>query len=496
MKAMNCLALSMISVATVATAADWPQWGGNGSRNMVSGEKNLATAFEPGMTKAGSEEIDPSTTKNIKWVARLGGQSYGNPTIAGGKVFLGTNNEPAKNPKLQDDRGVVMALDEKTGKMLWQLAIPKLGAGKVVDFEQVGICSSPAVEGDRVYLVTNRCEVLCLDAKGLADGNEGPFTDEAKYVGGDVGAGDGDIVWRYNMYDELGVFPHNQTSSSVLVVGDRIYASTSNSRDWTMKHIPAPDAPALICLDKKTGKLLGIEKSGITRGTFLSNWSSPAHGNVGGRDLIIFGGGDGICYAFEAAPVDGVLKEAWKVDCNPVKHKESEGKPIPYGSDKGPSEIIGTPVVHEGKAYVAVGQGPENGDGVGNLTCIDIATGKPVWSSQEIQRTMSTAAVSGGLVFIPDFAGYLYCFDAATGKLNWKHDTEGRIWGSPLVAEGRVYVGNETGDVIVLEAKGGEKAVEVGRSTLEGPVYSSPVAANGVVYIMGESRLWAVEKKE
>jgi outer membrane protein assembly factor BamB len=116
--------------------------------------------------------------------------------------------------------------------------------------------------------------------------------------------------------------------------------------------------------------------------------------------------------------------------------------------------------------------------------------------NQEIQRSMSTAVVSNGLVFIPDFAGYVYCFDAATGKLHWKHDTEGRIWGSPLVAEGRVYVGNESGDVTVLEARGGDKPVEVGKSNMEGPVYSTPVAANGVLYIMGESRLWAAQKKD
>src|SRR5688500_5308737 len=181
MRARMWLALSVLGWGTAArysaTASDWPQWGGGGSRNAVSAEKGLPTSFEPGQTKPGNDEIDPTTTKNIKWVARLGGQSYGNPTIAGGRVFIGTNNEPAKNPKLPDDRGVVMALDEKTGKMLWQLAIPKLGAGKVADFEQVGICSSPAVEGERVYVVTNRCEVICLDAKGLVDGNEGPFTD-------------------------------------------------------------------------------------------------------------------------------------------------------------------------------------------------------------------------------------------------------------------------------------------------------------------------------
>ena len=76
-----------------------------------------------------------------------------------------------------------MCLDEKTGDLLWQLVIPKLGAGKVSDWEYIGVCSSPAVYGDRAYVVTNRCEVVCLGVKGLADGNAGPYKDEAASFG-------------------------------------------------------------------------------------------------------------------------------------------------------------------------------------------------------------------------------------------------------------------------------------------------------------------------
>src|SRR5690606_8402109 len=103
--------------------------------------------------------------------------------------------------------------DEKSGDFLWQLVVPKLGAGKVNDWEFLGICSSPEVEGNRIYIVTNRCEVLCLDVNGQADGNDGPFKDEGAYMAGPgkdafpVGPRDADIVWRYDMREELGVFP-------------------------------------------------------------------------------------------------------------------------------------------------------------------------------------------------------------------------------------------------------------------------------------------------
>src|SRR5256885_14063555 len=246
--------ISLLLVASLLTpqsfGKDWPQWGGTPPRNMYSPEKGLPAQFNPGKFKQGTEEVDLKTTKNVKWVAKLGSQSYGNVTVAGGKVFVGTNNESPRGPQYQGDRSILMVFDEKTGEFLWQLVIPKLKAGKVNDWENLGLLSSPTVEGDRVYIVTSRCEVMCLDINGMANGNDGPFKDEAKYAMLDVlldrgkpterpappiepGPKDGDIIWRYDMMDELGVFPHNASNCSVLIVGDIVYVCTSHGQDWT-----------------------------------------------------------------------------------------------------------------------------------------------------------------------------------------------------------------------------------------------------------------------
>jgi len=175
------LYLLPLSLILNLQAADWPVWGGNASRNMVSPEKKVLFDFDPG-DMGEDEKVDLKTTKNIKWVAKLGSQAYGNVTIANGYVFVGTNNESPRDSGKKGDRGVVLCLDEKTGKLKWQLVIPKLGAGKVSDWEYIGVCSSPAIDGDKVYVVTNRCEVVCLDINGLEDGNNGPFKNEADYI--------------------------------------------------------------------------------------------------------------------------------------------------------------------------------------------------------------------------------------------------------------------------------------------------------------------------
>jgi hypothetical protein len=93
-------------IASDPNTGDWPMWGGTPDRNMVSAMKGLPTDW------------DIKTKKNVKWVADLGSQSYGNPVVAGGLVFVGTNNEGLRDPKQPGDRGVLMAFRESTGEFM------------------------------------------------------------------------------------------------------------------------------------------------------------------------------------------------------------------------------------------------------------------------------------------------------------------------------------------------------------------------------------------
>src|SRR5580765_2407789 len=148
------ISIVLSSSISAAVASDWPGWGGSDpGRNMYSPMKGLPDRFEPGKPKSGTEDIDLKTTKNVKWVAKLGSQAYGNVVVAGGKVFIGTNNENPRDPQHQGDRSILLCFDEKTGEFLWQLVVPKLASGKVNDWEGLGLLSSPTVEGNRVYLV-------------------------------------------------------------------------------------------------------------------------------------------------------------------------------------------------------------------------------------------------------------------------------------------------------------------------------------------------------
>jgi outer membrane protein assembly factor BamB len=498
-----------LTAGLAALAEDWPQWGRDHTRNMYAPARGLPDRFEPGKLKSGSDTIDLATTKNVKWVANLGSQSYGNPTIANGRVYVGTNNDSPRDPQHQGDRSILLCLDEKTGELLWQLVVPKLKSGKVNDWESLGLLSSPKIEGDRVYLVTSRCEVICLDVHGMANGNDGPFRDEASYAVRDtgkppakIGAKDADIIWVYDMMDELGVFPHNASNSSPLIVGDRVYVCTSNGQDWTHVNIPSPLSPSFIALDKRTGELAGEDDAGIGPRIFHGQWTSPSAGKVNDRWLVFFGGGDGWCYAFDADPVakedTSFLPTVWKYDANPPEYRFKDGKAIKYPAPEGPSEINATPVFYKNRVYVAIGQDPEHGEGVGNLVCLDatqtgdITKTGTLWSYNKIHRSISTVSIdpATGLLFVGDFSGFVHCLDAETGQPYWVHDMKAHMWGSTLVADGKVYVGDEDGDFVVLAATKEKKVLS--EVNLNAPVYSTPVVANGVIYLATQTHLYAL----
>lgn len=458
-----------------AKRGDWPMWGGSPDRNMVSGEKNIPAKWN----------IKDKT--NIKWVAPLGSQTYGNPVIHKGKIFIGTNNTGEYRPKIKGDKGVVMCLDEKTGKMLWQATHDKLPSGRVNDWPEQGICSSPYAEGNRLWYVSNRCEIVCADTEGFLDGkNDGPYKDE-KYAESQ----DADIVWIYDMIDELGVFPHNLATSSPVVAEGLVFVLTSNGVDEGHLNLPSPDAADFIAVNKDTGELVW-ERNDCGKKTFHGQWSSPAYGMVKGKSQIIFGGGDGWCYAFE--PKTGT--PIWKFNLNPP------GAKYVLGGRGTANEIIATPVIYDDKVYVCVGQDPEHGEGIGHFYCIDatrtgdVTESGKVWhiGNEDFHRSISTCAIADGLVYAADLSGFLNCLDAKTGKRYWVHDTMAAIWGSPYVVDGKVMLGTEDGEVLVFEHGKDKKLIAT--NDLGSSVYTTPVAANGVLYVTNRKEVFAIEGKK
>jgi len=509
------VAVGIVALASATLrAADWPQWGGTSSKNMAADEKGLPESFTPGQKNTKTGVIKMETAKNVRWARKVCPSTYSTPVVAGGKVFLCGQGDPG---------GVVACMDEKTGKLLWQWR----GGPSAHNF---GICSTPAVERDRLYLVNQGCVVMCLDVNGEADG---PNSRKAR------------VLWTFDMREAFKTEPADVHCGSVIIDGGLLYAPTSNGIDplgerrhkmfvYTNKpgskrgriivddpdvyRTVSPNCPNVVVFEKETGRLVATDDAPIAQNLLKGQWSSFSAATIGGRRLVFYGGGDGQCYAFQSpaeVPKQPVkLKTVWSFDCNPAQYKEFGDLPmiVHYyrgdtrwggtlnendGTFAGMSEIIGTPVVYKNRIYVAIGRDSSMGRGRGALQCIDAAktgditeTGR-IWTYQGLDRTPSTVSISDGLVYVADVAGRLHCVDAETGRGYWIHETNSQhLLGSTLVADGKVYMPTQKG--LFILAAGKEERL-LNRVSVGAPIYSTPVAANGTLYIVSNKGwIWAV----
>ncbi|HVV71449.1 MAG TPA: PQQ-binding-like beta-propeller repeat protein [Verrucomicrobiae bacterium] len=520
--------LGLVVAASIAIpaarASDSPQWGQAWSRNMVSAERDLPANF------------DLATGLNVKWSAQLGTETHSSPVIAGGRVYIGTNNGNPRDPKHQGDRGVLMCLDEQSGRLLWQLVVPKRDEDIYFDWPQSGISSPATVESNRVYIVSNRGEVMCLDAQGLANGNDGPFRDEGIHMTPKPldpvaaqsvtnllpGPLDADIIWLFDLTKGAGIWSHDAAHSSILIHGPYLYLNSGTGVDNTHKRIRTPDAPSLVVLDKRTGQLVARDYEHIAPNIFHSTWSAPSLGLVNGRPRLFFAAGNGIVYAFQPLPdsaaagsSDGLsgqppsqggspptvrppgLTPIWHFDFDPEAPKTNVHK---YNSNRreSPSDFFGMPVFYHNRVYVAGGGDIWWGKNQAWLKCInatgtgDLTTNGLVWSYPLEKHVMGTPAILDGVVFIADCGRLLHCIDAETGRACWTHEIAGEAWASPFVADGKVYLGTRSGRFYIFAASRQKQVLA--EMDLGAPISSTCAAANGVLYVATMNHLYAIQK--
>ena len=518
------LTVPLICALTECRAADWPQFGRDGTRNAVSPERRPPVDWEVGKwTDTNPRHHIEGSSRNIKWSAALGSITYGDPVVADGLIWVGTNNHWNAKDKL--DASVLTCFRESDGKLLYRYVSPRLPKGRVHDWEQSSIRCSPFIENDRLWFVTNRAEVVCLDIAPLhRDGS------------------DPKVLWKVDLIGQFGVFPRGSImfwahSCSIAGYCDWIYVITGNGVDEEYKRVAKPDAPSLICFNKNTGDAVWQDNS-PGQNILLAQWASPTIIEIDGRVQCVAPQGDGWVRSFDA--LSGKL--IWQFDMNRKETRWSLNRSTR-------DDILASPVFADNRIYIATGRHPESGTGHGRLVCldptrqgdisselavdntgaiiphrriqaIDPAKGEKaisnpnsglVWEFTRIgdgkiftdvmHGTMSNVAVHNGLVIAPDQDGLVHCLDAKTGQRYWAFDALASIYASPLIVDDKVYVADTDGDVMVFGLSSNPEVAmrklngefrPLREMSMENSVDCAPIYANGVLYLATHSKLHAI----
>ena len=521
-----CIGVLVAAGADPVSGEDWPEWCGQPSRNMAAKSDQALPEWADCGIDDDAGKLDPQSTKNVKWVAKLGRRTTGSPVVSGSRVIIGTTWENGKE-------ACFLCLDEETGRQLDSFICPRPSRDGL---ENWAISSTPTVDGDRLYFVSPYQEVMCIDLNVLlgSDGRgegggepQSPRTDKASIEQ----ISSRSILWRYDMFDKLKAYYHHTTSSSVLVHGDYVYVCTGNGRSWVPGRIPyRPLTPSLVVFHKTTGQLVARDDEQIGENLYRGQYTSPSLGMVDGRAQIVFATGDGVCYAFEPVdPAAHVVPDRWMtthlrgpiVYFIDVEGKDTGGLlPSEYARSIDLLSSLPKPALPLEFRYSRKVPAMTPVDTVPTATVPDVPLLKKIWRCDCIPTDykrhpffpregkgdgrghpcaiIGTPVCWNNRVYVAiggdpnhggrDSKGSIVCIDAsATGDLTEK----GKIWtyndlnqsvSTVAVADGMVFVVDAAYAVHCLDAESGVCYWKYS-TRKSGTCFSSPLVADGKVYL-------------
>ena len=377
-------------------------WGataeGQGPRRVELGDwpEMRGPSRDGGSPEEGLPESWALNGENFLWRAPFGGRSA--PIVMGNRVYV--QNPASEGPQLQER---VMSLDADTGEVVWEYRFNIFQSD--VPPHRVG-WASPAADPEtgNIYALGVGATVIALSP-------------------------DGELLWDRSIGEEFAAFTtHGGRTSSPLIDGDLLIISAAVS-NWgefgARRH-------RFIALDKRTGDIVYVAEPGGR--PYDTNYAAGLIATIGGRRLLISGGGDGAVHAMK--PQTG--EKVWSF----VAAKRAFNTGVVVSGDK-----------------VIVSHGDENYDTpeMGMIAAIDGSQTGDIeateWVHKGIGFGFSSPVLSGQQVYQLDNKATLHAFDVETGRQLWEQSI-GNSQRAPLVmADGKFYAGTDNGRFFILRPR-------------------------------------------
>lgn len=370
------LSAILLMISSLAPAADWPQFRGSAQ----------------GHADEASPPMEWSATKNCAWRVALPGKGWSSPVIAKGVVYVTTAvlTKGGNEDDPQADRSLrAIALDAKTGKILWDKEIFKQDGATAPPIHAKNSHASPtiAVKDGKLYAHFGHQGTAALDLTGK-------------------------VLWTNR---ELKYSPVHGGGSHPVVVKDVVVFNADGGSD-----------PFVAALDAATGKLRWKFPRPTTHSRTFS-FSTPIVIESEGQQQLV-SPGSGMVNALN--PADG--KEIWRVN---------------YAG----FSVVPQPVHGHGMVFVSSGyEAPElvafKLGGKGDLTK------NIVWTASKRVPTNPSFLLIGEELYTHSDNGIATCYEAKTGKIHWQERATGPASASPVAVGNRLYLLDEGGGGVVLQA--------------------------------------------
>jgi outer membrane protein assembly factor BamB len=355
-----------------------------------------------------------SEGKNVKWKVAIPGRGWSSPAIQGDRIWLTTATDEGKSLR-------AVSLDRNTGAILQNIEVFLLKSGGSINSKNSQASPTPVIEGDRVYLHFGALGTACITQSGQ-------------------------IVWKTRLAYDNG---QHGPGGSPVIYGDLLIVSCDGQ-----------DIQYVAALDKQTGKV---------------RWKRPRQGYQAYTTPLIIRlpGGDqvvspGALRAIAYEPRTG--KELWQVS---------------YG--EGFSNVP-RPVYGHGMVFICTGFHQPSLlavrlDGRGDVTKTHVA-----WALKRgVSLTPSPLLIGDELYLISD-NGIATCVDAKTGAEHWRVRIDGNHSASPTYADGRIYFLSEEGESVVIAP--GKEFKLLARNQLDGETLASMAVSGASIFIRSRTHLY------
>ncbi len=421
---MFTIALVLVTTTTLQ-AENWPGWRGpRGDGSSVS--TNLPMNW------------DGASGENVKWKAAIPGTGHSSPVVYGDRIFVASCL-----PKTQER--VLMSIDRKTGKILWQKTVLKARLEKKHSLNSFA-SGTPATDGETVIASFLEVEPTEIDAPNVG-GKRKIYPGTMVVAAYDF---DGNEKWKVKPGSFISA--HGFCSCPVFFKDLVIINGDHDGESY------------ILALNKKTGDVAWK----VPRKYGIRSYVTPLIRNIDGRTQMVFSGSKHI---ISLDPATG--KQHWKVE--------------------GPTEQFVASMVYDGQQFYMCAGFPTyhvmaiDGRGKGDVTDTAVK-----WHVQNVRCYVPSPVVIGNYLIVADDRGTANCFDTKTGERHWQNRLGNHFSASLLAVNGLAYLLADDGTMKIVRP--GKELDVVAENKLGESCYASPAVAGDQLFIRGEKHLYCISR--